>query len=78
LIAHETGLGLGTMTIHIGDAHVYDCHKTVAEQQTHRVPQILPKVSIQREKDNLWKVKASEIVLEKYNHLGALKAEMVA
>ena len=78
LIAHETGLGLGTMTIHIGDLHLYDCHKTVADHQTRRVPQILPKVSIQREKDNLWKVKASEIVLENYNHLGPLKAEMIA
>jgi len=78
LMAHETGLGLGTMTIHIGDAHVYDNHRLVAEKQLQRIPQLLPTIHIQREKDNLWNVQASEIVLEKYNHLGPLKADMIA
>jgi len=76
LIAHETDRKVGMLHIVIGDAHLYEEHAGVAAIQAQRVPHVPPTLTINREKDGLWKLKRSEVKVENYRCHEALKAKM--
>lgn len=78
LIAHETGKGVGTLSICIGDAHLYSQHYHQAFEQVKRQPMRLPTLRTGRKKDGLWNLQANEVVLENYEHHGTIKAEMIS
>ena len=79
LMAHQTDLIPGRITIQIGDAHIYQEHVSVVEQQRARVPGILPTIGLERPKDDgLWHVEMDQIKLKGYQSQGRLVAEMKA
>ena len=79
LLAHQTGLGVGCLTIQLGDAHIYAEHVDVVQQQRTRTPKSLPTIRVDRPQDDgLWQVCSQDITLQDYQSYGRLVAEMKA
>ena len=77
LIAHECGLGVGTLRIIFGDLHVYASHVDAVRQQLQRVPKMLPNIHISRPKDGLWNLQTEDIRLNDYHPEPTIRAEMI-
>ena len=79
LLAHQTGLGVGRLTLQLGDAHIYAEHVDVVQQQRARAPNRLPTLRLNRPRDDgLWQVCTQDITLQDYQPHGRLIAEMKA
>ena len=79
LIAHQVGLESGRVLIQLGDAHIYEEHFDVCQEQLTRTPVEFPKVAIERPNtDLLWHVQKNEIKLINYKSAGRLSAPMKA
>ena len=78
LIAHECDLGVGTMRIIMGDAHIYTNHVDAVREQLGRIPKPLPQISIVRDKDELWGITEEGIEILNYDPEPRIKAEMIA
>ena len=78
LIAEECNLAVGSMRIIIGDAHIYAQHVDAVREQLGRIPKLLPKLSVVREKDGLRNLQEQDVVLINYNPEPTIKAEMIA
>lgn len=77
LLAHETGLDVGSVRVVLGDLHLYENHCGVANIQMDRKPYPLPKLQIKRQNlDGLWNLKYEDVELVGYQSHGRLKAEM--
>ena len=79
LIAHQTGLTPGKISICVGDAHIYGNHVDQVRTQLDRVPLRFPKLKIvgQPPRD-IGDYTFDHIKLSEYFHLGGLKADMSA
>lgn len=77
LMAHETDLKPGKLTICLGDVHLYENHKEVAISQLKRIPKTLPTIEIKRKKDGLHNVQIEQVLILNYNSYNKLKATMV-
>ena len=79
LIAHATGLIAYEFVHFIGNAHIYDNHKSVLEnEQLDRIPYEFPKISIHCEPKNIDDYSLEDIKIENYKHHDIIKMEMSA
>ena len=78
LIANECDLVVGTMRIIIGDAHIYTTHVDAVKEQLGRIPRLLPKISVVREKDGLRNLQEEDVTLLNYNPDSRIRAPMIA
>ncbi len=78
MIAQVTGLQPGLFTHVINNAHIYDNHVDVLEEQLKRRDKALPAPSIWVNPDihNFYDFTADDIRLEGYEHLGKLSMEV--
>lgn len=79
LLAHQTNLGVGSLTLQVGDAHVYEEHVEACRTQLERTPTTPPMLEVHRCKDdNLWNVQTADVTLERYQCQSRIKAPMKA
>lgn len=80
IIAKVCGLGLGELTISMGDAHVYSNHvDTLKNMLETREPRELPTLTIARDIKTIRDIEAlcyEDIILENYNPHPTIKLEM--
>ena len=62
IIAHLTGLKVGTLTHVLGDAHIYLNHKDAVTELMARDPRDLPQLHISEDLETLSDVMSSEIL----------------
>ena len=66
MIAQATGLKPGEFIHTLGDAHLYNNHLEQVEEQLARVPFPCPKLSINKDKDNIFNFSISDFELIDY------------
>jgi thymidylate synthase len=76
MIAQVCGLGVGELTICIGDAHIYSNHVEQVKEQARRTPFPLPKLVLDSNIDNILEFTMKDIGLENYQSHDAIKAPM--
>ncbi|MGL6229366.1 MAG: thymidylate synthase [Culicoidibacterales bacterium] len=76
IIASVTGLEVGDLTYLGGDVHIYKNAIEQANIQIGRIPMTLPTLKIPKITGDLKDLKVSDFVLENYNPMPAIKAEM--
>jgi thymidylate synthase len=76
MIAQVCGLGVGELTICIGDAHIYSNHVEQVKEQARRTPFPLPKLVLNSNIDNILEFTMKDIGLENYQSHDAIKAPM--
>jgi thymidylate synthase len=76
MIAQVCGLGVGTLTICIGDAHIYSNHVDQVKEQLARKPFPLPKLMLSPGVDNILDFTMGDIVLVDYQSHDTIKAPM--
>jgi thymidylate synthase len=76
MIAQVCDLGVGTLTICIGDAHIYTNHIEQVKEQTCRTAFPLPKLELNPAIDNILNFTMNDIVLLDYQSHDAIKASM--
>jgi thymidylate synthase len=76
MIAQVCGLDVGTLTICIGDAHIYENHIDQVKEQIRRKPFTLPKLVLNPAIDNIVDFTMDDIGLEDYQSHDAIKAPM--
>ena len=76
IIANQVGFAVGTLTMFIGNAHIYTNHLDQVEEQLTRKPYALPTLVLDKfaTVNNFLPYMAS---LKNYDHHEAIKAEMV-
>jgi len=60
----------------IGDAHIYDDHEAVLQEQIKRIPNMFPKVIIQNKYESINDYKISDFIITDYNCHNSLKMNM--
>ena len=60
----------------IGDAHIYDDHEIVLQEQIKRIPNMFPKVIIQNKYESINDYKISDFIITDYNCHNSLKMNM--
>lgn len=79
ILAHYCDYKCGIITICIGDAHIYEQHMTTVKQQIQSIPLKFPKIHIKGEKpENIENYNVNNFIIEDYQYLSELKAEMIA
>ena len=73
-----TGYKPGKLIHIIGDAHIYEEHIEVVNQQLQREPKLFPKLTISDDLVDIDDIKLEHFTLEEYESYGALKAPMIA
>ena len=76
MIAQVCGLGVGSLTICIGDAHIYSNHVEQVKEQLTRKPFPLPKLMLSPRVDNILDFTMGDIQLIDYQCHDAIKAPM--
>jgi len=76
MIAQVCGLGVGSLTICIGDAHIYSNHVDQVKEQLSRKPFPLPKLMLSPGIDNILDFTMDDIVLADYQCHDAIRAPM--
>ena len=76
MIAQVCGLDVGTLTICIGDAHIYSNHVDQVKEQLLRKPFPLPKLMLSPGVDNILDFTMGDIVLVDYQCHDAIPAPM--
>ena len=76
MIAQVCGLDVGTLTICIGDAHIYSNHVDQVKEQLLRKPFPLPKLMLSPGVDNILDFTMGDIVLVDYQCHDAIRAPM--
>jgi thymidylate synthase len=77
MIAHVTGLGIGTLHIAIGDAHVYVDHIEPLKEQILREPRPFPTLKIDPEKRDIYSFVFDDFELIGYNPHPTIAMKMV-
>ena len=62
----------------LGDSHIYMNHISSIGEQTQRVPNKFPKLSLKKEINDINNINENIFILEDYNHYPSIKAEMIA
>lgn len=76
MIAHVCGLGVGTYTHVMGDAHIYENHIDAVNEQLSRETQQFPKLIINRKVDNIDDFEMEDFEIIGYNPGDTIKAPM--
>ena len=76
VIAHVTGLSVGTFTHQIGDAHYYDRHEDVLLKQLELPEYDQPTLTICPSLTNFYDLTEEHVVLSNYKHGDFLKMEI--
>jgi thymidylate synthase len=78
IVAKESGLGVGELTISLGDAHLYNTHLDQAKQQLLRSPRKLPEIVLPKCSGiDAWvKADPASFVLEGYDPYPTIKADI--
>jgi thymidylate synthase len=76
LIAHVCGLKVGELVISTGDTHIYQDHIEQVKEQLQREPYLLPTLSLNPNKTNIFEMTMDDITLVNYQSHGAIKANM--
>jgi thymidylate synthase len=76
MLAHVTGLGIGTLRINFGDAHIYNNHVDQVQEQLSREPKSLPKLTLNRQVSSIFDFKLSDFELSGYDPYPPLKGKM--
>jgi thymidylate synthase len=76
MLAQVCGLDVGTLTICIGDAHIYSNHVDQVKEQLSRKPFPLPKLMLSPGVDNILDFTMGDIDLLDYQSHDAIKAPM--
>ena len=85
LVAQATGRWANELIISIGDAHIYECHFHLVEEQLTRTPFSLPRLDIHMQQgdtadealENILNLGFEDIELHDYFHFPALKGKLV-
>jgi thymidylate synthase len=75
LLAQQTNLLPGRLTLYLGDVHLYEEHEEVAKKQLERNPLPFPKYNIEAQ-DDIGKYKLEHFHLHNYRSYGRLRASM--
>jgi thymidylate synthase len=79
ILAHHTGLKPGFLTIHIGDAHIYENHILAVKTQMERETFAFPTLQFTIEPlPNIEDYTIEDFILENYESHPAITAEMIA
>jgi thymidylate synthase len=76
MIAQVCGLGVGSLTICLGDAHIYTNHIEQVKEQISRKSFTLPKLILNSNIDNILDFTMEDIELQNYQCHEAIKAPM--
>jgi len=76
LLAKHCNLEAKEFIHFIGDAHIYDDHCDILEEQIQREPYVFPKLTISNIYDNINDYSLKDFTLENYNYYEALKMDM--
>jgi thymidylate synthase len=76
MIAHVMGMEPGTLTISLGDAHIYANHIDQVNEQLSREEYPLPSLWLNPDVKNIDDFNMPDIILENYKSHGTIKAEM--
>lgn len=76
LVAHVTGLKVGTFVHTLGDAHIYVNHFEQVREQLTRSPHPLPRLWLNPERQELVDFTMDDIRLDEYEHDPPIKAPM--
>ena len=78
MISHVCGLIPGSITIVIGDAHIYESHIDAVNEQLSRTPLPFPTLNIKNNRANIDDIVVEDIELNNYVCLKGISAKMVA
>ena len=76
MMAHVTKKKAKTLTLMMGDAHVYSNHMEGVAEQLKRTPRIFPTMKITKETDNIDDITVEDIVVFDYEPDAKIKFEM--
>ena len=76
MIAQACDLTVGTLTICVGDAHIYENHIEQVKEQLRRSPLPVPKLILNPKVKNITEFTMDDIALEGYESHDAIKAPM--
>lgn len=76
MIARVCNLDVGTLTISMGDVHIYKNHFSQVKEQLSRIPGALPELWLNPDIKDIFDFGMNDIKLVGYNHQGAIKAPM--
>lgn len=76
MIAHVCNLGVGTLTISMGDVHIYKNHFSQVKEQLSRIPGDMPELWLNPDIKDIFDFGMNDIKLVGYVHQGAIKAPM--
>jgi len=77
LVANATGLKVGSLTISLGDAHIYNNHFKQVEEQLSREPKHhLPELVFHQKRDNIDEVVFSDFYIDFYDCHPSIKAKV--
>lgn len=76
MIAQVCGLEPGEFIHSFGDAHIYSNHVEQAKLQLSRVARVLPQMNINKEVNSIFEFKFDDFILEGYDPLPHIKAEV--
>ncbi len=76
LLAHVTGVGVGTLVVTMGDCHIYENHLDQVKTQIRREPLPLPTLWLNPDKKRLADFTEDDIAIKDYHHHSALPGEV--
>lgn len=76
MLAQVCGLGVGNLKLMLGDVHIYNNHLEGAREQMKRKPLAVPTLQLNPEITDINEFAPSDIHLEGYQSLDAIKLEM--
>lgn len=76
IIADVCGLKPGTLSMCLGDTHIYKNHIEQCKTQLERMPRDFPKLEILRHRKNPWDYEFEDFSLKGYNPHPTIKGEM--
>jgi thymidylate synthase len=80
IISKATNKIPGTLTIGLGDSHIYESHYDSVKKQLFRIPYDFPTMNINKEInsiEDIEKLSYEDFILSNYNSYSSIKAEMV-
>ena len=78
IIANITGCKPDSITIVIGDAHIYENHIEQVKTQLDRKPRDFPKLIINRQLNSLENIEYNDFSIKEYKPQPTIKATMIA
>jgi len=74
MMAHQSGMHVGDLIIHVGDAHIYSNHMEQVEEQLSREPSDLPMLRMNRLPDDIFGYELEDFEVVGYHPHGKIAA----